>query len=421
MRLNCLVSISSILFLACGAVSADTLYRGDWVLSSSNNAGILGRSIDSSASTRWDTGTRQTSGQHVQIDLGETNTINRIELNSEGSRNDYPRGYEVYASTNGSNWGQVIASGKGSVITTIIFKPVSVRYIKIVQTGSDSRFWWSIHDLNIFDSGSNCTGTYDLPNCMAAMSSNGGGTIVLANKTYKLTESLILKDNVNIVGQSYSSVITWDDSVKDSVNAPLLYAEAVNNISLVNFKLRCHIDQDSNSRDLRNDHMGLFLEGAGDPSQGEATSNNDLYMASIEAMYCSNGMHIKGATGVTGIDLKLHNNGNTETDLFHNIYLRRVADIVLKQTNDTSGGYYASPRGHGIRLSHIDNAYFENVTVRDNADHGIHASDGIYDMRFHEVDIYGNCANPSGSCAQLQCYSGGGANECDIEEGADKE
>jgi len=130
-------------------------------------------------------------------------------------------------------------------------------------------------------------------------------------------------------------------------------------------------------------------------------------------------MHLKGLTGFIGIDLDLHHNGNTERDLFHNIYLRRVADVHMSQTENDTGGYYASNRGHGLRLSHIDNAYFGNLAVYNNADHGVHMTDGVFNMRFYNLRNNNNCADFAGACGEFRCY--GGSDNCDIDENAPKE
>lgn len=265
---------------------------------------------------------------------------------------------------------------------------------------------------------SNCPGTFDLPTCMQNMANNGGGTVTLDAKTYQLSTSLRLQSNVNIVGQGKGqTVIRFTDAVENTINEPLMLGIGVNNIEFKDFTLQCSIDQNPNSSDLRNDHMGVFMDGPGDPSIGERTDNNNVRMRRIEARHCSNGMHLKGLTGFTAIDLDLHENGNTETDLFHNIYLRRVADVHVSQTSATSGGLYGSNRGHGLRLSHIRNAYFGNVSVYDNADHGVHMTDGIYDMRFYQLSNEGNCANPSGGCGQFRCYG----SPCEIDTNAAKE
>ena len=411
------------------------LDNSNWNLSSSINSNDLYNAIDDDLNSRWTTTSQtQRDGQFFEIDLNTATSFDRIVLNSAKSDDDQPRAYEVYVSNDGNNWGTAIINGAGDSngITDITFTDQSARFIRIEQNGSSNRHWWSIHEVQIFanssddntvDNGqeneSNCTGTYDLPTCVQTMSNNGGGTVILDSKTYLLSKSIILQDNVNIIGQGSDTVITWDDAVKDTIDEPFFYAEEVNDIALKNFKVLCTIDQDPNSSDLRNDHMAVFLNGGGDPSSGEAADNNNIYMESIEALYCSNGMHIKGANGLTLIDLNLHHNGNTEVDLFHNIYFRRVGDVVMKQTDADSGGFYASPRGHGIRMSHMINVYYENLTIFDNADHGLHFTDGVYNVRLHNVDVYDNCANSSGACGAIKCY--GSSEQCDIDYDAAKE
>lgn len=236
-------------------------------------------------------------------------------------------------------------------------------------------------------------------------------------KTYLLTDTLRLENDVNIVGQGPETIIAFDDSVKDTIDAPLLFSSSVDDIELEDFAIRCSIDQDPSSEDLRNEQIGLYLYCGGDPSLGEETGCNNISISRLEVSECSHGVHLKGVTGVTAIDLDLHNNGNTEVDFFHNVYFRRVGDLVVKQTSPTSGGYYDSPRGHGIRGSHLINVYFEGLSVYNNADHGVHV-DYVTDMRMHNMDIRGNCANSSGACAAVKCYSDG---PCELNADAPKE
>ncbi|MNG08062.1 F5/8 type C domain protein [compost metagenome] len=71
-------------------------------------------------------------------------------MDSTGSDNDYARGYEVYVSADGANWGSAVASGEGSgPVITVSFAQQNARYIKLVQTGTDSS-WWSIRELTVF-------------------------------------------------------------------------------------------------------------------------------------------------------------------------------------------------------------------------------------------------------------------------------
>lgn len=262
----------------------------------------------------------------------------------------------------------------------------------------------------------NCPGATDLPTCVSDMAKQGGGTVILAAKTYTLTNSLILQNNVNITGQGSSTVIAWDGTVKGTVDAPLLYSTTVDNVSLKSIKLLCAINQDPASSDLRNNHIGLYLNCLGDPAAGEAAECNNIKLDAMEVAYCSHGIHIKGASGVTATDLDLHHNGNTEVDFFHNIYFRRVGKLVVKQTTPTSGGYSFSPRGHGIRGSQLTDVYLEGLSVHDNADHGIHV-DAVDNVRFHNLNVRDNCAHPSGACAAIQCYG----TPCQINMNAPKE
>ncbi len=128
------------------------LDRSDWVLSASHNNGEVARMIDGASSTRWATRTVQSPGQYLVIDLGAPKSVSRMVLDSSDSPNDYPRSYSVFVSTDGINWGNAIANGVGvGAMTTINMARQTQRYIKITQTGNDSRYWWSVHELNLFD------------------------------------------------------------------------------------------------------------------------------------------------------------------------------------------------------------------------------------------------------------------------------
>jgi hypothetical protein len=131
------------------AIATDSvvLDRSDWEVTSSS--GKPQGAIDGNIYTRWDTGIAQAPGQFYQVDMKTPTMINRIRLLSEGSPKDYPRKYEVYVSTDGSNWSQSVASGSGTSILDINFSPTYARFIKIVQTMRAGNFW-SIHDLQIY-------------------------------------------------------------------------------------------------------------------------------------------------------------------------------------------------------------------------------------------------------------------------------
>ena len=85
------------------------------------------------------------------MDLGTESRVTSLTLDTSGSSNDYPRGYEVYVSFDGGSWGKPLVTGKGTgPITKIVFdRPVRTRFIKIAQTGSSGSYYWSIHELTL--------------------------------------------------------------------------------------------------------------------------------------------------------------------------------------------------------------------------------------------------------------------------------
>ncbi len=105
--------------------------------------------IDGDLGTRWTTGEGQTSGQFFEIDMAQPYLLTGLDLNAGAGSGDYPRGYEVYLSLDGSSWGEPVAKGTGASVTRIAFSPQEARYVRIVQTGN-SGSWWSIVELDAY-------------------------------------------------------------------------------------------------------------------------------------------------------------------------------------------------------------------------------------------------------------------------------
>lgn len=119
-------------------------------VTASEAPGEAGNAIDGDPDTRWTTGTNQAPKQWYQIDLGWPAEVTKVVLDCTGSDSDYPKGYEVYVSTNPEDWGEPVAKGKGdNPVMNIACTPKSGRYVRIVQTNSKEGLWWSIHELKI--------------------------------------------------------------------------------------------------------------------------------------------------------------------------------------------------------------------------------------------------------------------------------
>lgn len=129
--------------------SEGLLDRSNWSLSSSTTEENIELAIDDYETTRWTTQTPQVSGQDIIIDLNQTQSFDRIVLNSDASPDDYPRSYAVSVSSDGVTW-TTVATGDGSDSQTVIeFDEQSASAIKIEQLGSDSHSWWSIYELDV--------------------------------------------------------------------------------------------------------------------------------------------------------------------------------------------------------------------------------------------------------------------------------
>ncbi|MEO6784581.1 MAG: discoidin domain-containing protein, partial [Chthoniobacteraceae bacterium] len=125
-----------------------------WKLTASVNGKECGAAIDGDARTRWDTHSFQTPGQWFQIELPAETEIVGLRLDTTKSANDYPRGYKVELSADGTTWGKPVAEGKGSgVITEIAFVSAKAKFIRITQTGAAKGNFWSIHELAVLKPG----------------------------------------------------------------------------------------------------------------------------------------------------------------------------------------------------------------------------------------------------------------------------
>ena len=92
----------------------------------------------------------QHPGQWFQVDMQQAQTFDKIVLDNTWALWDSPDQYAVAVSSDGSNWGDPIATGCGQLgITTISFPRQTARYIRITQTGQNAKYHWSIYELDV--------------------------------------------------------------------------------------------------------------------------------------------------------------------------------------------------------------------------------------------------------------------------------
>ena len=125
-----------------------------WKLTASVNSAGCSAAIDGDAKTRWDTHGSQTPGQWFQIELPAETEVAGVRLDAAKSGNDFPRGYKVELSADGTTWSKPVAEGKGGgAITDIPFAPAKAKFIRITQTGAVQGKFWSIHEISVLKSG----------------------------------------------------------------------------------------------------------------------------------------------------------------------------------------------------------------------------------------------------------------------------
>ena len=112
---------------------------------------VAADAVDADASTRYSTGEGQAPGQYLQVDFGKPIDARQVVFDTGASTGDYPRGYEVQTSTDGSTWSTAVADGVGTgQFTTVQLRGTPVRYVRITLTATDANDWWSVADVRAY-------------------------------------------------------------------------------------------------------------------------------------------------------------------------------------------------------------------------------------------------------------------------------
>ena len=112
--------------------------------------------LDGNPATRWTTNRAMQPGDALTLDMGKSQRVAKITLDSTASPNDYPRGYTVEASPDGKTWTEVAratsAQAESSVqkgVLAISFTPTNARFLRITNLGTAVGLFWSVHELTV--------------------------------------------------------------------------------------------------------------------------------------------------------------------------------------------------------------------------------------------------------------------------------
>jgi hypothetical protein len=119
---------------------------------------------DGKMATRWTTGRPQVPGAYFQIDFGRREKVARIRVLAGDSVNDFPRGHSIRYSADGQTWTSLDSNmNPVSLLWTgetllkdgqdldFTFPSTSMRYLQIINTGKDEVYYWSIHEVEIYE------------------------------------------------------------------------------------------------------------------------------------------------------------------------------------------------------------------------------------------------------------------------------
>jgi len=139
------------------------LDRSRWRASANANQQEVSLALDGNLRTRWTSLKPKSPDLYFELDLGRMETVGGMTLNQGRSLRDYPRDLKLFVSPDGKSWrnvetqwvsdlywaGNRLFNKRGDRLT-YFFQPVSCRYLRLEQGGSDPVYYWSIHEIDLF-------------------------------------------------------------------------------------------------------------------------------------------------------------------------------------------------------------------------------------------------------------------------------
>jgi glucosylceramidase len=112
---------------------------------------VAANAADGDASTRYSTGEGQAPGQYLQVDFGKQIPARQVVFDTGVSTTDYPRGYAVQVSTDGTTWTTAVSDGQGTgQFTTVNLNGRPIQDVRITLTATDANDWWSVADVRAY-------------------------------------------------------------------------------------------------------------------------------------------------------------------------------------------------------------------------------------------------------------------------------
>jgi hypothetical protein len=120
--------------------------------SSTGTGATPGNGIDGANGNSWKSGQAMAGGEWYQIDMGSSRNLAMVTLQTAADATwDYPRGFTLETSTDGSTWSTAARGIAYGWKRPISIEPTAARYIRITQTGSAPQ-WWTVDEVTAYSS-----------------------------------------------------------------------------------------------------------------------------------------------------------------------------------------------------------------------------------------------------------------------------
>lgn len=137
-----------------GTYSPVAVSHTGWTATASSTAAgsSTAGGIDGANGTSWASGQAMAGGEWYRIDMGSNKTVAMVIVQTAANSTwDYPRGFTVETSTNGTTWSTAATGIAYGWKRPISITPTTARYIRITQTGVAPQ-WWTIDEVTVYSS-----------------------------------------------------------------------------------------------------------------------------------------------------------------------------------------------------------------------------------------------------------------------------
>jgi hypothetical protein len=130
-----------------GGGTATLLSQGKPATSSSSENGsfLAGNAVDGNTGTRWSSAF--SDPQWLQVDLGATHTVSRVDLSWEAA---YAKAFQIQTSNDGSNWAEIYSTATGTGGNQSLAISGAGRYVRMNGTQRATQYGYSLWEFQVY-------------------------------------------------------------------------------------------------------------------------------------------------------------------------------------------------------------------------------------------------------------------------------